>query len=149
MAVPFSYRDDPGVPSFPDDRPIIIFDDHCIMCSGFARFVLRHDREARFRLLPAQTALGQALYRHYGLDPFDYETNVLIEGGEVSFKSEASLRIAERLGWPWRLVSVGRLLPRGVRDTVYDLIARNRLKWFGRSEVCLLVEPGMEDRFLS
>ena len=106
MAVSFSYRDDPGIPSFPDDRPIIIFDGHCVMCSGFARLVLRHDREARFRLLPAQTALGQALYRHYGLDPFDYETNVLIEGGEVSFKSEASLRIAERLGWPWRLVSV-------------------------------------------
>ena len=69
---PYSYRRDPMVPRFPDDRPIIIFDGYCAMCSGWARFVLRHDPHGTFRLVPAQSALGRALYIHYGLDPVDY-----------------------------------------------------------------------------
>jgi predicted DCC family thiol-disulfide oxidoreductase YuxK len=77
----YSYRRDGAVPAFPDDRPIIVFDGFCALCSGWARFVLRHDRRALFRLLPAQSALGHALYVHYGLDPVDYETNILLAHG--------------------------------------------------------------------
>lgn len=149
MTAPYSYRTDPAVPGFPDDRPIIVFDGHCVMCSGFARFVIRHDRSGAFRLLPAQTPLGDALYRHYGLDPKDYQTNILIEAGSAWFRSEGSIRIAVRLGWPWRLVSVARLLPLVWRDALYELVARNRLRWFGRRKVCYLAEPRMADRFLS
>ena len=63
MREPFSYRSDPAVPKFPDDRPIIVFDGHCAMCSNWARFVLRHDANGVYRLLPAQSSLGRALYR--------------------------------------------------------------------------------------
>ena len=70
----FSYRNDPAVPPFPDDHPIIVFDGHCVLCSGWVSFILRHDRHAIYRLLPAQAALGQALYVHYGLDPKNFET---------------------------------------------------------------------------
>jgi hypothetical protein len=66
---PFSFRNDPAVPAFPDDRPIIIVDGQCVFCSSFAQFILWADRKRRFRLLGAQTPLGIALYRHYGLDP--------------------------------------------------------------------------------
>jgi len=69
MRPPYSYRADPAVPSFRDDGPIIIFDGYCALCSGWAGFVLRHDRTARYRLLSAQSPLGHALYVHYGLDP--------------------------------------------------------------------------------
>jgi predicted DCC family thiol-disulfide oxidoreductase YuxK len=69
----YSWRGDPSVPAFADDRPVLIFDGHCVLCSSFARFILRHDRERRFRLLAAQTPLGTALYRHLGLHPIDYE----------------------------------------------------------------------------
>jgi predicted DCC family thiol-disulfide oxidoreductase YuxK len=65
----YSYRSDPSVPSFPDEKPIIIFDGKCVMCSAFARFVIRHDGRRRFRLLAAQTPIGAALYAHFGLDP--------------------------------------------------------------------------------
>jgi predicted DCC family thiol-disulfide oxidoreductase YuxK len=137
------------VPAFPDDRPIILFDGHCALCSGWARFVLRHDRRGRFRLLPAQTPLGRALYLHYGLDPENYETNILVEEGRGWFRSEGSIRMAEGLGAPWSWFVVLRALPLAWRDRLYELVARNRLNWFGRREVCYLGEPAHSDRFLA
>src|SRR3982074_2729196 len=111
MRPPYSYRDDPGVPAITDDRPIIIFDGYCALCSGWAQFVLRHDARGVYRLLAAQTPLGRALYVHYGLDPQDYETNILIAEGVATFKSEACIRMAERPGLPGSLAATFRLLP--------------------------------------
>jgi predicted DCC family thiol-disulfide oxidoreductase YuxK len=145
---PYSYRADPSVPDFADDRPVIVFDGHCAMCTGWARLVLRHDRRARFRLLPAQSALGRALYLHYGLDPDQYETNILIEQGVARFRSAAAIGIARGLGPPWSLAGMLGLVPTALLDPLYDLVARNRLRILGRRAVCYLTEPGMEDRFL-
>jgi predicted DCC family thiol-disulfide oxidoreductase YuxK len=144
----FSYRCDPAVPAFPDDKPIIIFDGKCVFCSRFANFILRADRHRRFRLMPAQSPIGVALYRHYGLDPFDYTTNILLADGSPWFKSAASLRIFQQLGMPWALMSAGRLLPRMLRDGLYDIVARNRLRWFGVRETCYLPDATQADRFL-
>jgi predicted DCC family thiol-disulfide oxidoreductase YuxK len=145
---PFSYRNDPGVPAFPDDRPIIIFDGHCVLCSRFARFVLRHDRRGLFRLTAAQTPLGQALFRHLGLDPVNFETNVLLEQGRAHVKSDGSIRIFVHLGFPWSLAFLAWLFPRPLRDRLYDFIAKNRLRWFGSQSVCFLADPAHRDRFL-
>jgi predicted DCC family thiol-disulfide oxidoreductase YuxK len=145
----YSYRLDPAVPTFPDNRPIIIFDGKCVFCSGFAQFVLRHDTSGRFRLLAAQTPLGIALYAHYGLDPYNYETNILLQNGQASFKSEASIRMFEILGFPWLVAGVARIFPRRIRDALYDIIARNRLRWFGIREVCFLSDASQSDRFLA
>ncbi|WP_211106333.1 thiol-disulfide oxidoreductase DCC family protein, partial [Nitrospirillum iridis] len=131
------------------DRPIIIFDGHCVLCSGFARFVLRHDRVGAFRLMAAQTPLGAALYRHYGLDPVDYQTNIVLEDGRARLKSDSSIRVFELLGFPWSLMTVGRLLPRPLRDALYRVIARNRLRWFGRQDVCYVPSPEERDRFIT
>jgi predicted DCC family thiol-disulfide oxidoreductase YuxK len=95
---PYEYRADPAVPSFADDRPVIVFDGKCELCSSFAQFILRKDRHARFRLLAAQSELGSALYRHLGLDPVSYETYVLLQDGKAYFRSEASIRIVDGLG---------------------------------------------------
>ncbi len=149
MREAYSYRRDPAVPRFPDDRPIIIFDGHCALCSGWARFVLRHDRSGIYRLLPAQTPLGRALYVHYGLDPEDYETNILLADGVAWFKSEGSIRMAEGLGPPWSLARWCRVLPLRVRDRLYQSVARNRLRLFGRRAACYRAEPGQEHRFLA
>ena len=144
----FSYRGDPAVPSFPDDRPIVIFDGKCVLCSGFARFILRADRGGRIRLMAAQSRLGMALYRHFGLDLVDYETNILLVNGQAWFESEASIRIFAILGFPWSSVSLFRLLPLTLRDRLYRIVARNRLRWFGRRETCYLPDPAHADRFL-
>jgi predicted DCC family thiol-disulfide oxidoreductase YuxK len=143
----YSYRRDAAVPAFPDDKAIVIFDGVCVMCSGFAQLILRRDRQRAFRLLTAQSPLGAALYRHYGLDPVHYETNILIEDGRAWFKSEASIRILARLGFPWSLAVVGRVLPLRVRDWLYDIVARNRLAWFG-TRACYVPSSSDADRFL-
>lgn len=145
----YSYRNDPAVPRFADDKAVVIFDGMCVMCSRFAQLILRRDKAKRFRMLTAQSDLGAALYRHYELDPVSYETNVLIEDGRAYFKSEASMRILARLGLPWSLARAGYVLPRPVRDPLYDVIARNRLRWFGVREQCFVPQAEDSDRFVS
>ena len=145
---PFSYRSDPAVPSFSDDRPIIIFDGHCALCSGYAQFGLAHDHDGKCRLLAAQSAVGRALYVHYRLNPHDFETNILIANGRAYFKSEASIRILELLGPPWSFARVLRLVPMSVRDVIYSFIARNRLRLFGKLETCYAPGVQFRDRVL-
>lgn len=145
----YSYRSDPSVTDFPDDRPIIIFDGYCALCSGWARFVVRHDPQGTYRLLAAQSPLGAALYRHYGLDPDDYETNILLADGIAWFKAEGSIRMFEGLGRPWSGMRIFRLLPRAARDRAYTFIAANRFRIFGRREACFVAGPDMKERFLT
>lgn len=114
MREAYSYRADAGVPEFADDKPLIVFDGECVFCSAWVQFVLRRDKAERYRFLAAQSPLGEALYRHYGLDGRDYETNILIEDGRAHFKSRGTIRMIEALGFPWSLVGVLRLLPRGL-----------------------------------
>jgi predicted DCC family thiol-disulfide oxidoreductase YuxK len=148
MRQAYSYRRDPGVPPFPDDRPIMVYDGHCALCSGWVKFLLRHDRGAKYRLLAAQSSLGHAIYEHYALDPEDYETNILIADGMASFKSEACIRTAEGLGFPWSLAAVFRILPLRMRDACYEFIARNRMRFFGRHATCFLPSEEYKNRFL-
>ena len=145
----YSYRHDPAVPPFPDDRPVLIFDGKCVLCSGFAQWLLRHDGNGRFRLLAAQTPIGAALYRHFGLDPVAYESNILLEDGYAWLKSESSIRVFERLGLPWSLAAAARLLPAALRDRGYEIIANNRLRWFGTRDSCYLPSPSEADRFIA
>lgn len=147
-ATAYSYRTDPAVPTFQDDRPIIVFDGDCVMCSAFAQFILRADRRGRYRLLAAQSPIGVALYRHYGLAADDYTTNLLLEAGRPWLKSDAALRILRGLGLPYALLAAGYLLPKPFRDGVYGIVARNRLRWFGRREQCFMPDPSQSDRFL-
>jgi len=149
MRAPYSYRDDPAVPHFADDKPVIIFDGLCALCSGSAVFVLRHDAAGRFRLLAAQSPLGEALYRHYGLSPVDYETMILIQDGAASLKSEAAIEIARGLGLPWSLAATFRIVPRGLRDRLYMWVARNRFRWFGARTSCYRPDPKFAGRFLA
>lgn len=146
---PYSYRSDPSVTDFPDDRPIIIFDGYCALCSRWAQFVVRHDPHATYRLLTAQSPLGVALYRHYDLDPEDYETNILLSDGTAWFKAEGTIRMFEGLGQPWSNVRVIRLLPRAARDALYTFIATNRFRIFGRRKACFVADPDMKERFLT
>jgi predicted DCC family thiol-disulfide oxidoreductase YuxK len=146
---PYSYRSDPSVPAFADDRPVIVFDGHCVLCSAWAQFVIRQDRQAKFRLLAAQTPLGRALYVHYALDPENYETNILIQDGIAWFKSDSMIRMLAGLGVPWSLMGVLRYLPHLARDPAYALLARNRFRLFGRRDVCFAPTADIAARFLA
>lgn len=146
---PYSYRGDPLVPQFIDDKPIIVFDGYCALCSGWAKFVLLHDKKQRFRLLPAQTPLGQAIYKHYGLFTTDFESNILLDKGQAWLKSEGSIRMAQGLGFPWNTVVALKLIPTSFLDVVYGWVARNRFKWFGRLDSCYIPKEEFKSRFLA
>lgn len=137
------------MPAFDDAHPIVIFDGVCVMCSGFVGFLLRHDRRGELRFLAAQTPLGQALYRHFGLKSSDFDTYVLLESGVARVKSDAALRLFARLGFPWSVLGLGRIAPRAWRDAIYDFVARNRFKWFGKRESCYAPAPEERDRFVA
>ncbi len=131
-----------------DDRPIILFDGMCILCSANAQFVLRHDRRGHFRLASMQSDAGQALYRRFGIDPANPETLIVVTGETALRDSDAVLAIYRRLGWPWRIAGASGIVPRRVRDPLYHWIARNRYRLFGRRETCWLPDPAWAERML-
>ena len=145
----YSYRDDKAVPAFPDDCPLIVFDGVCALCSGFVHFVLRHDKHRQYRFLAAQSNLAAALYHHYGLPTDHWETNLLIKDGLLFVRSEAAIEIVRGFGGLWRMIRVLRLIPRPVCDWLYNCVAGNRYRWFGRHDLCLVPDPAQADRFLA
>ena len=101
------------------------------------------------RLDAREKTLGRALYVHYGLDPENYETNILLVDGVALIKAEGSIRLAVGLGLPWSLAGILRALPRRLADTLYDGVARNRFRIFGRRESCYLPRAVDRERFIA
>jgi predicted DCC family thiol-disulfide oxidoreductase YuxK len=145
---PYSYREDPDVPAFPDDKPLLLFDGVCVMCSGFARWVARRDRAASIRFTAAQSALGTALCRHYGLDPGDPETNLLLIDGQPLGKFEGYAALMRLVGPPWSMLGIVLALPSSVRDWLYDRLASNRYWLFGRRSACIVPDAAWRARVL-
>jgi predicted DCC family thiol-disulfide oxidoreductase YuxK len=142
----YSYASDRALAAFPDDAPVFIFDGTCVLCSSAAQWLLRHDKQSLYRYLPAQSALGKALYAHYGLD-MD-KTFLVIDNGYVYEKSAACFRIAASMGGVWRALAVLCVLPEAFCDAVYGLIARNRYKWFGRTAYCARLPVDIKDHLI-
>ncbi|KAB2912375.1 MAG: thiol-disulfide oxidoreductase DCC family protein [Hyphomicrobiaceae bacterium] len=147
-AAPYSYRADPAVPAFPDDKAIIVFDGVCVLCTASARFVIKRDRVRAFRFATAQSPLGQALYRHYGLDPDAFETNLVLSGGRAFGKLDSVAATGLHLGGVWRLLALLRVIPRPIGDWLYDQVARNRYALFGRNDRCMIPPPDWRNRFI-
>ena len=136
----------------PDSAPAtILFDGVCNLCDGFVRFVVRHDPRGQFRFAALQSEAGQALLAAHGYVSAatpDPDSVLLIQNGQVYERSTAVLHIAHGLGWPWRALGIGWLLPRAWRDAAYRFVARHRYRWFGRKESCMLPTPALRGRFL-
>lgn len=130
------------------NHPVILFDAACVLCSANARFVLERDRGGVFRLASMQSEVGQRLYRRHGLDPDDPVSMLVVESDRVRRDSDAVLGIYEKLGFPWKLAAVLRIVPAAMRDPVYRWIARNRYRVFGKRETCWIAPPQYRDRIL-
>ena len=130
----------------------ILFDGVCNLCNGFVQVVIRHDPAGHFRFAALQSEAARALLAAQGIAPArlpaEPESVLLLSGGRLYSHSAAVLHIARRLGGGWRLAAVGWLLPRPVRDALYRFVARNRYRWFGRQQSCLLPTPALKARFL-
>ena len=127
---------------------IVVYDAHCLLCSGSIQFLLRHDRQGVLRFASMQGKTGRQLLARAGVNPDDVNTVLFVRDGYTWRESAAVLRVLHVLGWPWRLAWVGWLIPAPLRDALYRCIARNRYRWFGRSDTCILPPPGTAQRFL-
>lgn len=130
------------------EHPIILFDGVCNFCNGAVNFVLKQDKKGVFRLAPLQSEAGQKILEQYHLSSKDFESFVLIDNGTVYKKSSAALKVLNRLPWYWKEVQILWIIPRFIRDVVYDFIARNRYKWFGKKNECMVPSPEIRNRFL-
>jgi predicted DCC family thiol-disulfide oxidoreductase YuxK len=130
------------------NHPIVLFDGVCNLCSGSVQFILKRDPQARFRFASLQSEAGRSLMTEHGLNPDALSSVVVIEDGRAFQESSAALRIARHLPGAWKLLRVFAVIPRPIRDAVYRLIARNRYRWFGKTEACWLPTPELRARFL-
>ena len=128
---------------------LIAYDGVCVLCNGFVRFLLRHDRQGRLRFASSATAAGAAIFARAGQDADNPASVVLVDGELRYFESEAIIRAVEALGGGWRAASILRIAPRSLRDAAYRLVARNRYRWFGRLGTCPRPDPNWADRFVA
>ncbi|WP_120496834.1 thiol-disulfide oxidoreductase DCC family protein [Kiloniella sp. EL199] len=150
-ALPFkdySYRDAIKFSNFDDSRPIIVFDGECALCSAFIQFVIRHDKFEEFQFTTGQSSLGQALFTHYNLDTVNFETNLLISKGKAYAKMSAFSQTTSLLPYPAKFLSLARLLPSPIDNWLYDLVAQNRYRLFGRADSCLLPDSNLRKRLI-
>jgi predicted DCC family thiol-disulfide oxidoreductase YuxK len=131
---------------WPDDD-VILYDGVCVFCSRWVRFVAARDKAQRFRFTAIQSGYGTRLAQALGIDPEDPDTNAVIHGRKVFFKSDAALTVLSNLpGWSW--VRVLRFVPKSLRDPVYNLVARNRYRIFGKYEECFVPDAELRKRMI-
>jgi predicted DCC family thiol-disulfide oxidoreductase YuxK len=127
--------------------PVVLFDGICNLCNASVKWLIKRDKKAKLRFAPLQSDFGrQSLRAHPGQLP---DSVVLIDQGKVYTRSAAALRIAGHLGFPWSLLRVFGILPRGLRDAMYGWVAKNRYKWFGKQDACMVPTPALRARFVA
>ena len=127
---------------------VVVFDGECAFCNRWIDFLLRFDRRDRFRFTARQSQSGAAFSRNAGLPEAGVGSIVLVEGKVIRLRSGAVLRMLELLGFPFSLTVIFRVIPRSLRDAVYDVIARNRTRWFKRLPACRVPLPAERHRFI-
>jgi len=135
-------------PTRTEDHAVVLFDGVCNLCNGAVNFVIDRDPDAYFRFAPLQSDIGERLLEKGEVSGAALNSIVLVEDGEVYDRSTAALRIARHLTGPWPLLYAFIVVPRLLRDAVYDWIAANRYRWFGRRDQCRVPTPELKARFL-
>lgn len=149
MRAPYSYRADATVPPIDDSYVIAVMDGDCALCSYGARFIAGRDRKQKIKICPIQSTLGQALARHYGIDPHDPDSWMLLKHGTAYTEFDGFIETGKTLGGIWRLGQSLRILPRSVKNWLYHRIARNRYALFGHTDMCALPDPNLRARLLT
>lgn len=131
------------------DHPVILFDGVCNLCNSSVQFIIRRDPKSYFRFAALQSDKGRELISLYGqtvADPPD--SVILVDANGIHTRTDAALRIAKRLSGLWPAFSFFLILPRWLRDPVYNWIGRNRYRWFGKQDSCMMPDPSLRSRFL-
>jgi predicted DCC family thiol-disulfide oxidoreductase YuxK len=135
-----------------EQRPLLLFDGVCNLCNRSVQFVLRHDRGKVFMFAPLQGESAKNILTRLNIKetlPEQGGSVFLVYKDRLYARSGAVLETARLLGWPWKVFYVARVLPLRFRDSLYDWIARNRYRWFGKRQACMIPTPALKDRFLT
>jgi len=130
------------------EKDILLFDGVCNLCNGAVNFIIDHDPTGHFKFAALQSEFGQEQLQKLGFDQADFDSLVLLSGDKVYKKSSAALRIARKLNGLYPLLYGFMIIPPFIRHAVYDLIARNRYKWFGKRDSCRMPTPELRSRFV-
>ena len=129
-------------------KPLILFDGVCNWCIFWVQFVINRDTEKRFQFTPLQSVTGKRVLESIGFPSDHIHTMVFVEKGRYYLKSSAALHIVKRLNGAWPILFVFLIIPGFLRDRVYEFIGRNRYRWFGKKNSCLVPSPDVRERFL-
>lgn len=136
--------------NLPENKKIVLFDGVCNLCDNAVQFIIKHDEKDIFRFVSLQSEIGQEICKHIGIDASKIDSIILYEPGiAYYYKSEAALNIASDLGGAISILSVFKVFPSGFSNVVYDFIARNRYKWFGKKESCMIPTTELKSKFLA
>lgn len=127
---------------------IILFDGVCNLCNSFVKFIIKQDKKSKFKIASLQSDIAIDLLEKRGFANFPNNSIVYITKDKVFFKSEAVLFILYKLGYPWKALYIFNLLPKLIRDSLYNVIARNRYRLFGKKDQCMIPVDKIKDRFL-
>jgi predicted DCC family thiol-disulfide oxidoreductase YuxK len=130
------------------DNPVVLFDGVCNFCNGGVNYIIRQDKKKIFRFAPLQSDAGQKILSQYQLPTKDFNSFVVVHNGKAYNKSTAGLVVWGLLPWYWKWTQLFWIVPRFIRDAVYDFVARNRYKWFGKREQCMIPTADVRGRFL-
>ncbi len=128
--------------------PVVLFDGVCNLCSTSVQFIIKRDPKRKFRFASLQSSLGQAVLKKYCLPANDLNSFILLEENKIYSRSTGALRVTKRLNGVWPLMYAFIIVPKFIRDAVYDYIAHHRYKWFGKKEECWIPAPELQVLFL-
>ena len=129
-------------------KPVVLFDGVCNLCNGIIQYLIRQDPDSRLLLGSLQSQAGQQLLRQAGMSTTIIDTFVLIDGEQTFTRSTAVLELCRRLGRGRQILALFLIVPRPLRDFVYNIVARNRNRWFGRKAACMIPTPEIRQRFI-
>lgn len=135
--------------NLPPYKKIILFDGVCNLCDSAVQFVIKQDKKDVFRFVALQSELGQQILKHIGINPTHINSIVLYEPSiAYYYKSDAAIQIARNLGGFFHFGTIFRIIPTGIRNQLYDYIAKNRYKWYGKKESCMMPTEELKAKFL-
>lgn len=128
---------------------IILFDGVCNLCNASVLFVIERDKKNVFQFASLQSSFGQQVLKKHQLSSSDFDSMILLQDGIIHQRSDAALRIAKELSGAWKLLYGFIIVPRFIRNGVYNFVARNRYKWFGKQEACMIPTPELKAKFFA
>ncbi|GGG46290.1 thiol-disulfide oxidoreductase DCC family protein [Bizionia arctica] len=136
--------------NLPENKQLILFDGVCNLCNSSVQYVINHDKNNVFMFAPLQGETGKFILDKYQIDPIKIDSILLYsKQKEISYKSSAALKIASQLGFPRNLLGIFLVVPVFLRNGVYNYIAKNRYKWFGKQNECMIPNENLKAKFLN